>query len=100
MKLHKWNDIKAGRWSPAKLAELERLVAEDLAAIELSELRNVLGVTQAELAIAIESSQEAVSRIEQREDHKLSTLRRYVEALGGKLEVTAVVKGRRVPLSA
>jgi hypothetical protein len=33
-----------------------------------------------------------VSRLEQREDAKLSTLRRYVGALGGRLELVVVLK--------
>jgi DNA-binding XRE family transcriptional regulator len=102
MKMHKWRDIRSagGKISAERLAELDRQVAEESAQLELADLRNALGVTQVDLAKAIETSQEAVSRIESREDHKISTMRRYVEALGGKLEVTAIVKGRRVPLSA
>jgi hypothetical protein len=40
-----------------------------------------------------------LSRLESRTDHLTSTLRRYVEALGSKLEVTAVFGGRRVKLT-
>lgn len=102
MKMHKWRDIRSagGKISPEEIAEIELEVAEESAAIDLARFREALGVTQVELAKAIESTQGQVSRIESREDHKMSTLRRYVEALGGKLEVTAIVKGRRVPLTA
>jgi hypothetical protein len=43
--------------------------------------------------------QSEISRVEQREDLKLSTLRRYARAFGADIEVTAVLKsGRRVRL--
>jgi len=37
--------------------------------------------------------------MERREDHRISTLRRYVEALGGSLEICAVINGRRIKLA-
>jgi hypothetical protein len=39
-----------------------------------------------------------LSRLESRNDHLTSTLRRYVEALGGRLEITAVFGERRIRL--
>jgi hypothetical protein len=44
-------------------------------------------------------TQSELSRLESRGDHRISTLRRYVEALGGELEVTALFGGRRVKLT-
>lgn len=99
MKTHKWQDIKGRRLTTERMAQLDREIAAESAAIDLARFREALGVTQVELARAIESTQGQVSRIESREDMKLSTLRRYIEALGGKLEVTAVVHGRRVQLA-
>lgn len=49
----------------------------------------LLGVPQTELAARTGLDQPEVSRLERRPDHLVSTLRRYVEALGGELEVTA-----------
>jgi predicted transcriptional regulator len=43
-------------------------------------------------------SQSEVARFEKRDDHRISTLRRIVEALGGELEIRAVFKGRTVRL--
>ncbi len=43
-------------------------------------------------------TQPQLSRVETRRDHLLSTLRRYVEALGGTIEIVAVVKDARVIL--
>ena len=56
----------------------------------LAELRRRRGISQAAIADALAVSQPNVSRIEQEDDVYLSTLARYVAALGGHLEVTAV----------
>ena len=53
----------------------------------LRELRAALGVTQEQLASRLGVQQAAVSRLERRPDMTLSSLRRYVEALGGELEI-------------
>ena len=55
--------------------------------VALRELRAVLGYTQEQLASRLGVQQAAVSRLERRPDITLSSLRRYVEALGGELEI-------------
>jgi DNA-binding XRE family transcriptional regulator len=56
----------------------------------LSELRRELDLTQAVVAERLEVTQENVSQIERSEvDLRISTLSRYVEALGGSLRMTA-----------
>lgn len=57
--------------------------------IALHELRERRGVTQEQLAARIETSRPNVSRIERGDDVRLSTLQRYVAALGGDLEIVA-----------
>lgn len=64
----------------------------------LKTLRVALGRTQAEVAEAARMAQGDVSRLEGREDVKLSTLARYASALGGSVEVAVVVNGRRYVL--
>jgi DNA-binding XRE family transcriptional regulator len=59
-------------------------------AVVLAQLRESRAVTQEQLAVTLEVSQPNVSRIEHQDDLFLSTLRSYVEALGGQLELRAV----------
>jgi hypothetical protein len=65
---------------------------------DLRSLRAGLGKTQAEISRAAEMDQGDVSRLEAREDMRISTLGRYARALGGQLEVAIVVGGRRYKL--
>ena len=58
--------------------------------LKLAELRQKRGVSQTVVADTLAVSQPNISRIEQEDDVYLSTLARYVEALGGRLEVLAV----------
>ncbi|HEY9214643.1 MAG TPA: XRE family transcriptional regulator [Ancylobacter sp.] len=53
----------------------------------LSELRRVAGKAQIEIAAALNIKQPSVSKIEKQADMYLSTLRSYVEAIGGQLEL-------------
>lgn len=64
----------------------------------LRELRAHAGGTQAGLAETLGMDQGQLSRFERADDRLVSTLRRYLEALGGELEIVAVVGGKRVPL--
>jgi transcriptional regulator with XRE-family HTH domain len=65
----------------------------------LGELRRKLDLTQAVVADRLDVTQENVSQIERGEaDVRLSTLSRYVEALGGRLEVRAAFPGETVAL--
>jgi hypothetical protein len=60
------------------------LIAEE---INLRELRRLRKLTQTRLSKKLKIGQEGVSRIEKRTDLYLSTLRSYVEAVGGKLSL-------------
>jgi DNA-binding XRE family transcriptional regulator len=52
----------------------------------LAALRKAAGKAQAEIAAALRISQPSVSKIEKQTDMYLSTLRNYVQAIGGDLE--------------
>ncbi len=66
--------------------------------MNLRELRENLDKTQVEISGAAGLSQAELSRAERRADHLVSTLRRYVEAMGGELEVAARFGDRRITL--
>jgi transcriptional regulator with XRE-family HTH domain len=66
----------------------------------LGELRRKLDLTQAVVADRLDVTQENVSQIERGEaDVRLSTLSRYVEALGGRLEIRATFPEETVALT-
>ena len=60
----------------------------------LRELRQIAGKAQADIASALNIKQPSVSKIEKQTDMYLSTLRSYVEAVGGKLELTVKLPER------
>ena len=71
---------------PKRRAKIERRASE---LATLKELREAVERTQEDLAARLGVGQDTVSRIERRSDILLSTLRRYVEAMGGELELIA-----------
>lgn len=76
--------------SPEELAEMQAEAATVVQSIRLRELRKQLGLTQVQASERINISQADLSKVERRKDHKLSTVQRYVEGLGGKLRIEAV----------
>jgi transcriptional regulator with XRE-family HTH domain len=75
--------------SPAWHAMVAARKRELLAEMPLHELRRARQLSQEALAEALGATQPEVSKIEHRTDLYVSTLRRYVEAMGGELEITA-----------
>ena len=63
--------------------------------ITLRDLRKAHELTQERMAEALHISQDGVSRIEKRSDFLLSTLRSYVEAMGGKLRLVVEFPDRQ-----
>ena len=65
----------------------------------LSGLRKALGKTQVEVAKKARMAQTEVSAFERRTSHNTTAIRRYVKALGGTVEVVAVLgKNQRIIL--
>src|SRR3954451_16304194 len=71
--------------------EAARLIVENRT---LGELRRALGLTQAQIAEALETSQANVAQIESKTDVKVSTVAKVVEALGGHLHLVVVLPGQ------
>lgn len=97
-KTKRWKKIEKGLFTGNEVAEAERFAEREVLEMNLRELRQAAGRTQEEVARGAKMKQSELSRAERREDHLLSTLRRYVEGLGGELEVVARVAGKVVRL--
>src|SRR3712207_472036 len=75
--------------------EVDRRVAELTAEIEtLQQLRKLAERLQADVAVALQATQPAISRLERQTDMYLSTLRSYVEAVGGELDIVVRLPNR------
>ena len=94
-----WKSVRAERLDPAAIARIKSRARAQIEELTLQELRRDLSKTQVDVARTADMTQSELSRLESRGDHRISTLRRYVEALGGEVEVTAVFGGRRVKLT-
>jgi len=66
--------------------------------MDLAELRQALSLTQSTLAEALGVKQGEISKIENRTDIFVSTLRRFIQAMGGDLEIRAVFPDRAVTI--
>ena len=75
--------------SPASKKLSAELAGDLRGEIRLTELRNALGINQEELGELLNKKQAAISRLERRNDMHVSTLREFIKALGGKLEIIA-----------
>lgn len=99
-----WKDVRAERIAtPEAEARVTAFKEEALAeqrAYRLAEVRRQHGLTQLQLADSLHITQAAVSSIERGELNRseLSTIRKYVEALGGKIEIVANFGGERLVL--
>jgi DNA-binding XRE family transcriptional regulator len=83
------NDV-LGKLPPARQRKVEaraqELIAEELT---LQDLRKAQKLTQEQMATVLNIGQDSISRLEKRSDMMLSTMRSYVEAMGGSLELVA-----------
>ena len=82
-------EILRNRMSPEARQRSEKLAEKLSREVKLSELRNALGLSQKELATLLKRKQASISRLEGRTDIHVSTLSDFINALGGRLELTA-----------
>jgi len=85
----KFSELRAGMGEERRARNVEKTAAI-IAAMDLAELRGAMDLTQEELAARLDISQSNVSRLENRSDMLISTLRQVVEAMGGELQLQAV----------
>lgn len=84
----KFRDLVA-QMSPERQAEIAARTEELLREMPLHELRQARRLSQEELASTLETSQSSISKLERRVDVYVSTLRRYIESMGGELDIIA-----------
>jgi predicted transcriptional regulator len=87
---------KIKKLPPAQRKKVESR-AKELRAEEMTlrELRRALKMTQVQMASQLGTTQDSISRLEKRNDLLLSTLRKAVEAMGGRLSIVAEFPGRK-----
>ena len=97
-----WSDVRAKRPVDDVIVadHVARMAAEERA-YRLREIREEQGVTQKELADRMSLTQPTISALESGDLDRsgLATLKAYVEALGGTVEVTATFGSRKLVLS-
>ncbi len=84
----KFSALRA-KMSPAAQGRAADRAQKMLAEMPLQELRHAKELSQAKLAEALHVNQAAISKLERRTDMYISTLRSYIKAMGGDLEVIA-----------
>ena len=88
MKMARNFDELLAEMSPERRASIKRR-AEEILNSPLYRIRKALQFTQEQVAEELGLGQAAVSRLERRSDMLISTLRRFVGAMGGELEIRA-----------
>ena len=76
-------------FTPERRARAAAKAAELREEMSLEALRKTRDLSQEDVAAVLDVGQPAVAKLERRGDMHVSNLRRYVEALGGTLEITA-----------
>ncbi len=79
------------KMSPAARARAEAKAKRMLQDMALDELREALKLTQESLAESLHVNQAAISKVERRSDMLISTLRKIIQAMGGELEIRAIL---------
>ena len=85
-------------WSQPRQERVAAKVAALKQEMALGELRQVLEISQTELARRLNVKQPAISRLEKRDDMSVGHLREVVEAMGGQLDLTAKFPGLEVKI--
>src|SRR5258706_14424183 len=84
----KFRELEAKMSAQAR-ARSDAKTQKTIEEMALNELRRAMGITQERLAKALRINQAGGSKIERRSDIFVSTLRKAIEAMGGKMEIHA-----------
>jgi hypothetical protein len=87
-KARNFNELRA-KMSPERRARSEAMAREALANMSLDQLRAARELTQEHLASLLRIKQASVSKMERRADMYIGTLAKFIEAMGGQLEIRA-----------
>ena len=98
IKTRPYGELRA-KMSPASRARAEKRAKEILAEMPLCELRHAREMSQKHLAEILRINQASVSKLERRTDMYISTLRSFIEAMGGQLEIKAVFRDGAIRIS-
>lgn len=93
----KFAELEA-RMSPEAREQAQALYHQHLQEMPLHELRKAQALSQETLAKALNINQAAVSKMERRTDMYISTLRNYIQAMGGELEIIATFPDGQVKI--
>jgi predicted XRE-type DNA-binding protein len=79
----------AKKMPPKRRARIERMTVRLRQEMDLAQLREAHALSQAALGDILRVEQPAVAKLEKRADMYISTLRRFIRAMGGELEIVA-----------
>jgi DNA-binding transcriptional regulator YiaG len=86
------------RMSAEAKERIEAKVEQVSREMDLAEVRRALKLSQEELAETLHVGQAAVAKIEKRTDMYVSTLRRFIRAMGGELDIVARFPDRSITI--
>ncbi|MGF9692647.1 XRE family transcriptional regulator [Rhizobium sp. 0TCS1.26] len=87
----------------SQMPKVDRAQAEEEALrlgeeMHLADVRRALKLSQEDIAQTLQIGQSSVAKLEKRADMYVGTLRRFIEAMGGELEITARFQGRSIKI--
>jgi DNA-binding XRE family transcriptional regulator len=83
-----FNKLKDSMSAPSQ-RRVEEKIMKLRQEMALSEVRRAMSLTQVDLATMLHIKQAALARLENRTDMYISSLRKYIAALGGELDIVA-----------
>lgn len=85
-------------FTPARRTRIDEVKKKHRALLSLGDLRKARSGTQGDLAKELQVNQPAVSKLENRQDMTISTLRDYLAAMGGNLVIVAEFDGEEIEI--